>query len=422
LIETICAGLPTADFRGGADVVIAHAAFITARRLHYFREVLAVYRVHGDNNVGALEGGRLVPKYSVAPLWPKRICYFEKLVDSLAGDERARQERLAYLKRLERDVRSTSSSLPVSAAGLSFVVLADRCDDAAARTLDSISAQTRASVHTVIVTPPANGPDWRQAAGAANVVRIAEDAGLLERMAAGYFASKTAFVCFAQAGDRFDPTYAERQMYMLQYSAPAMLSACDLRLTDEAGVLLHSMPFYTSGAWRLHGEFVAPLSAWMQETRWPPIGSTVFRRSRYLDRLFGLAGTPDGRDVGAQAPWLLQQYATALGGGLRLGECLFSHPVGDASAAGAVRALTEPGGDAASEPDLAAAAALLLATFCGARPAFDERYPETWRANLVAWLAHRQAPAGMERLRAVARDHGDEEIMDLIEAVAALAS
>ncbi|MGE0385083.1 MAG: glycosyltransferase [Gammaproteobacteria bacterium] len=414
LLQRLCESLPTADFRGGTDVVLGHAAFVAARRLHYLHEPLAAYRVHGSNEMGAIDSGRLVPKRPVIREWPRRLWYLEKLVDSLDDGADARRERLGYLRRMERDLRTTSAARGLREPVLDFVILGGGNPEAIARTQESIDAQTHAK-HAQFIVGAAGDRALAGEPHGATAIACTAEAACLARMAAGYRAGTGAFVCFVEAGDTFDPTFAERHLHALQYGPPSMLSASDVRLIDEAGVLLQSMPLHAGGAWRAPAQFVAPLSAYLHELRWPPIGASVLRRSALLERLFDVADTEYARAADPVAPWVLQQWAHAMGGGQRLAECLFGHRIADAAQAGAWFAASLP-----PAPMRDAAAALLLESHCTARAALGARFDDEWHARFVAWTVHGRDPQAVDALRAIARAHADDDTLDLIDAVVAL--
>lgn len=423
LIQALCEGIPNADFPYGADVVIGHGAFIAARRLYYLHEPLAVYRVHAGNEMaGVDEVGRYTARNAIAVLgrWPKQLRYFEALVESLPGDVRARQERLAYIARLAGAMHSTSASLGPRGPLMSFIVLTNGSDDAVEATRASIAAQTYAATETVVVGhgksagPPAVAADrW---------VQVAPDAPRLACLAAGFGVARGEFLAFVPAGDRVDRVFAERLVHILQYGTPAMQVVCDVRMVDGRGALLQSSPFRAGGEWRYPVDYLAPLKTAPHETLFPPIAAAVMRRSRYLGHLFAAAGSPPARQAGAQAEWLVQQFAHALGGTILLSECHVSHRVEDgATAAWSIRtAASNPDGSAAREPESDAAVQLLMSVYCSARDDFRRVYPETWHAELVAWLSYGRPPETVAALRAIAGRYGDRETLDILDALAEL--
>ncbi|MCC7413359.1 MAG: glycosyltransferase family 2 protein [Gammaproteobacteria bacterium] len=422
LAQQLFDAMPTADWKYGADIVLAHAAFLVARRLHYLHEVLGVYRIHGGNEMGGVDGDRVIAKTSVISRWPKRLWYFERVMDSTAGDREARQERLGYLKRIEREVRYTSGALRLREPLVSFVVLAGEDDGALADTLAAVSAQTHPTLEVLVVL---RGDAHGAAAhdfGTARVLHAAAGASDIECMALGHGAARGAFLCFVPAGDRPDPVFTERILHVHLYGPPASLCASDVRLIDHDGTLLHSSPNAASAAWRQVIHFVDPLTTPMAQTRFPPLAAVMFRRQRLLERFFDRADA--AAVLGAQGPWLLLQLAHALGGSTRLAECLLSHRIEDQSwiTAFTQGAVPDPDGSVATDPDLTAACALLLDIYCAAHGEFRAVFPETWHAQFIAWLAHGQSFAARARLRDIARTHGDGETVDLLDAIDELGS
>lgn len=415
LLARVCEALPSVDFRTGADVILAQAAFVIARRLYYLHETLAVYRVHGANASASLAQGRLTLRQDPARRWPKRLRCLEALVDSLGDGAQARAERLGYLKRIEREVRSTSAGLRLPEALVSFVVADADDPNSLAETMASLATQTHGRVEAVLVGSARCDVVPAQAPIPVSHVEAGPADTPLGRIAAGVAAARGQFLTVLAAGDRPDPVYAERMLHALRYGAPAMACVCDVRLLDPGGVLLHSSPMHASGAWRKTVEFVAPLQRALGETRFPPPVATMMRRSAYCSLLARYGAHPAARALGTHAGWLLQELAHALGGTLRLSECLACHRVQDG-----VQAAT--GAPAGSAPDRGAAAELLLTLYCDAHARFRADFPESWRAQFLAWLAHEQPAAVTARLRAIAAAAGDEEAVALLEAIDALSA
>jgi glycosyltransferase involved in cell wall biosynthesis len=415
LIQRLARGLPTPDHRRGVDVTLGYGGYLLAGRIDYLHEVLATYCVHGGNEFAAFEGDRWAPSFTTWHRWPKYLWYLEALMGTLEGTAEERIERLAFIKRLERDRQSVSSAQGFRAPRLDVIVDAAGANPArAAATVAGVTAQVRIERNTIVLGAPAGAAI---PAGDARAIDTRPDAGALARMAEGYRAGAGEFVAFLAAGERPDPTFGERLVHVLQYDVPALSACCDYRIVDPADVVLHAASMLRSGAWEMKHVAVTPFSSYLADPVLPPLATAVLRRSRFLDHFFAPAavarpGVPD-----AIAGWVLLLYAQALGPLRRLPQVLVTRRVPDAID------VLPPGplGGAPTRADCAAAARYLLTVYCAARDDFRRRYSEQWHAQFIAWLMHEQEPGTAAALRGIATEHGDTDSADLIDAIVEIA-
>ncbi len=332
LLARIVEGVPTADWRTGADNPIAHAALLRTGIVHYIGQTLGQYRIHGANRlVGFDAQNRLTGRAQVQHLFlrrrPKLLWFLERFLETLPLDPGERQDRVAYVKRL-------AATLPVSAAfatappeRLSFVVASDGRDASLAATLEAIACQTHPDCEVIVaardVAASATfetfarahpGLRWRLVTGASS-----RDRALL----AGLKEASGAFCSLITCGDLPDRDFAERHLYMHRYLRASMVSACDFRL------IAGNHPAQEGGYGRR--------KLWPPRRRLPPFrrppgghwwafsprSGNVMRRTAMLE-LFADYALARGLPRGAPAEWLLLHYAAALGGCTQFAECLTS--------------------------------------------------------------------------------------------------
>ena len=413
----VAQGVVAWEWRQGADSVYAHSALILATAVHYLPAALARYRIHGESNFGSIIDGRFVPRNLWTRRWPKLLYYLERLVDTLELDARQRASRLAHLKRLERMARSASMRHRFAEPTMSFVLVGAADDAQLVATLEACVAQTHPKTEIVLIAEegatPAELPERlrsqvRQASAAA-------DATQFKRCASGYQASTGDYVCFLRIGDIPDDVFAERHLFVHRYGSMCNLTSCDLRVINQREVLLHSNLYGGAGLWQQTMQIVPPLSTPLREWIFPPLSGNVFRRSRFLDRLFDDAGAGKLQAFGDAAGWLLPHFAHNLTGSVRINECLLSVRVEDAMGAsyGRLFAPVDASG-APIEPDVDACAELLFDYFCRNQDLYRYFLPPRWHARFVAWITDKQSASFVGRLRQRAAAAGAEAALALL--------
>jgi hypothetical protein len=329
LLADVLDGLPTADWRTGADNPIAQAAFLRAGRVHFLQERLALYRIHGANRLLAFDDGRRLvdrqeTRHRLLQRRPKLLWYLERYLDALPLPPGERQRRVARIKRL-------SATRPVSSAfanrrpeRLSFVVADGGRADQFAPTLEALAMQTHPDCE-VLVPPGCDAPllerfaalypeiHWRRTAGDGDPQRAVFEA---VRDASGSFAS------VITAGDRPDRDFAERHLYIHRYLSAVAVTSCDYRLMDELDHPAQEGAFGRRGLWPDRRRLPA-LHAPKGRAGWifTPRSGNVFRRSPLVSALAAHAlggGVPSA----VPAEWWLLHLGAALGGCLQFSECL----------------------------------------------------------------------------------------------------
>lgn len=407
LLRTIFESVPLNEWRRGADQIMCQAAVIIAGEVHFLRERLAVYNVHGANAFAAVVDGQWRERVFWQARWPKALRHLELLIDSMRLDVRERNDRIAYLKRLENSVRTCSAGRKYTEPAVSVVVLDGDESSRTARTLASIAAQTHAKTAAVVV----GGPDPADASIPVVHVPVRQGAGLFERMRAGYDACRGDYIAFLEAGAELDPSHAERHAYAHRFLALVALTASDIRVIDCERHLVHSGVFVRSGRWSGAAQQVAPFAARLFDWIFPPLSALVFRRTRALDTLFRAGESGGLADAGDLALVYMLSFMHSAGGTLRIPEALVDLCVADAGEV-TLSALAMPSiGNRlvpSVQPDAFGRA--LVSLTAAVMPDLRTWLPESWHAQFSAWIAEPQSSNGLAVLVVEARRGGLERI------------
>jgi len=372
LITSCLQALPTWEFRGGADGILCPTALIKAGAVHYMREQLGRYRIHGANVFATLVDGRYVPRLNPRTRAPRTQRFLEHWLDMLDQPAQQRTLGLQYLRRREHQARQLSASRGLTPASVAIAVLADT-DRSAADESAVASLQSHDTVQ----------------------IKVVERCGQsdLAQMAAAWAGNDAQYVVFLRAGDRLDREFVERHLQLRQYGNLVAASCSDVRLASAQGSLVHTDVFRNGGAWRHPLQAVPPLATGLRDWIASPVSACLFQRNALLDHFFASA---------AQAPvalqqagyWLALQFAHHTGGLLRIRETLATCRLPDGAPAtyasmAAPRSLdrhviTPPGGDAAR----------WLESFLAQEHALLQRWmPAAWHQQMRPWLKDQQGQA-----------------------------
>lgn len=151
LITWIAGTLPCFEWRRGPDSAITHAAMLSSGLVHYLHEPLTVYRIHGGNQWSSMRDGRYVIPRSWRRRWPRLLRYLESLLDILDLSPCERDSRVAYLRRLERVVRTQVAGRRVYTPRVSFVVPAPEGGSGLSNSLAAIAGQSHPNTEVVVV-------------------------------------------------------------------------------------------------------------------------------------------------------------------------------------------------------------------------------------------------------------------------------
>lgn len=369
LITSCLQALPTWEFRGGADGIVCPAALIKAGAVHYLREQLGRYRVHGANVFATLVGGRYVPRLNPRTRAPRTQRFLEHWLDMLDQPAQQRTMGLQYLRRREHQARQLSASRGLTPASVAVAVLADT-DRSAADESAVASLQSHDTVQIMVV----------ERCGQSD----------LAQMAAAWAGNDAQYVVFLRAGDRLDREFVERHLQLRQYGSLVAASCSDVRLASAQGSLVHTDAFRNGGSWRHPLQAVPPLATGLRDWIAAPVSACLFQRNALMDQFFASA---------AQAPeslqqagyWLALQFAHHTGGLLRIRETLATCrlPIGAPVTYDNIAAPRSLDGQVISPP--VGDATHWLESFLVQEHALLQRWmPATWHQQMGSWLKAQQ--------------------------------
>lgn len=371
LVRDCLQALPTWEFNRGADGIICPAALIRTGRAHYLREALGIYRIHGGNEFARIVEGRYVPRFDPHNRAPKTQRFLEHWLDLQDKTPDERMRALQYLRGRERLVRRLSASHRLTAPTVAVAVLAS-ADDPASRESIAASWQSHEPVSVRCATPD----------GATELMRLAK---AWAELGADY-------MVFLRAGDRLDPTFVERHLFLRQHGALVTASCSDIRLLDAAGALVHADVFRNSGAWKQPIQQVPPLATSLRDWVVSPMTGCMVRRNVLLDRFFAHAPTA-APSLQAAGFWLLMQFAHHTGGVLRLRETLSSCRLRDGAAASYGYLSAASGADGTLiTPPVADAVAWFDDFYRQEQTLLRQWLPEAWHLRFGQWLRAHQVP------------------------------
>jgi len=399
LLQRAMAEIPQWEWPMGTDGVLGHTAMLLIGEVHYVQEALGRYVVHGGNDFAAIDRGRFVQKPVWHGRWPKTLRFLELLLDSLPLTERERDDRAAYLGRVEHAVRAVPGGRPHAHPLLSFIVDARTPARAqgVATTALAIARQSIDHHETLWLCGADVAVDLPTGS---RRVDVAAAAGAHARMAAGVQAARGGYLCFLDAGDLPERRHAERHLQCHRFGALPMLTVSDLRLLDAAGVVVHAGIMATAAGWGGLPSAVPAFGNLLKDWLLAPLPAVVMRRTPLLDTFFQTAeaGVPD-RLVG----WLLCQYLLQMGGATRLAECLVDLrlPAGATpNPSWLSQFISRDGPVPLSPADLAAAAEALFAAYARSHERDRSFFAESWEARFLRWLLQSggaEMPARIER-------------------------
>lgn len=407
LLERVMEAVLPSDWRQGADSPLAQAALILCGRVHYLPGRLGRYRIHGTNHVAFVREGQYQTRPETRLRWPKQLRFLEALIDSVDFDSESRNQRLAYIARLEQVARAASARRGHAEPWLSLIIDA-RADEKGARaTLASIRAQTHPRCEIVWIAGKTQSP--RSEPGERVTAVDGSQSGWFDTMRSAHAASRGDYFAFVDAGDCLDSTFAERHLHVHRYTALAQMTCCDFSLVDASETMIHFGVMVGAGRWKPGLQHIPPFGAGMRDWLLAPLSTCVFRRTPLLDGFFALSPAELGDGLDDAAGWLLAQYALCLGGVARIAETLLAFRVPDGASANPAWLLapcTKRG--PLAPPDFARAGRALFAAYCVTRSAARGYMPATWERNFASWLVQAGGPQLAAQLEAQARVAGIE--------------
>lgn len=423
LANRIAKSLPTWEWRRGADGVFGHAALLCTASVHYLDEVLSTYRVHGSNHVADIANGQLgfKNKHAVnAQRWPKLLHFLENLIDVLELDPKERAPRLAYIRRLEREVRHVSIARRLSLPTFACYVFPAADTAHLVETLDACVSQTHPKTEVVLFRHGHDDEPQLSHRFSGLRTEMLEDAGVMSAryLARAYFSDRSDYFCFVADGEVPDPMFAERHLHHHRYAALCGVTASDIRFVDARSALLHSGVFRTSGVWQRLPQFLGPFSIPLTQWPFPPLGACVLRRSRLLDCFFQRLMETDSPDFEPFAPWLLLQFVQHTAGSVRINEALVNIRLADAKDASYARVLDPAmlfGAD--YDPELEETAEFFFDLYCR-DSRMNRGLPGQWGNRFLHWILQQPIENARARLHAIATRYQQTAVLEQLEAAA----
>jgi glycosyltransferase involved in cell wall biosynthesis len=366
LIANCLEALPSWDFRNGTDGVLCPAVFLQIGRVHYLRETLGVYRIHGGNEFASMVDGRYIPRFNPLSRAPKTQRFLEHWVDLCEKSADARALALQYLRNREHLLRRPSASRGLREPKVQVMVLAGT-NTALAHESVQRSQQSHGNV-AINICPQDSRSE-------------------LATMAAAWRDNDAEYVVFMRAGDLLDREFVERHLHLRRHGALVGLSCSDVRLVSPQDSLVHADVMRNSGAWKQPLQPVPPMVTGLRDWVASPWSSGMFQRGALLDRLFASAASAPTalQDAGF---WLACQFAHHTAGILRIRETLTSFRLADG--AGASYGYLSVAGNAQGRlivPPVQEAAAWLNAFYRQEEPLLQQWLPPAWHARFRLWLA-----------------------------------
>lgn len=365
--------LPVWAFPRGTDGVLCPAAMLKTGAVHYLREALGVYRVHGANEFADLRNGRFKPKFDPKVRSPRTLQFLERWVDALDLPLQHREQAMDHIRRIEHLDRQSSAARQLKQPSVCVVVL-PAPDGTAPEETVSNSLQSHAEVS----------------------FEVASDGGCsqLVQMAHACRRSRSDFVVFVRAGDRLDRDFVERHLRIHQHGTLVGVTCSDVRLVNPDNHLLHADLFNNSGAWKQDIQHVPPMATRLSDWVAPPMSACMFRRSAFLDGLFEQAEALP-RELQTAGFWLAFQLAHHTAGALRARATMTTCRVPRSAALGYgfFSSASAPDGSLLAEPPVSAARAWLQAWVQREVGLFQRWLPLSWHQRFETWIAQPSSPA-----------------------------
>lgn len=372
LIADCLDAVPSWEFRNGTDGVLCPAVFLQTGRVHYLRETLGVYRIHGGNEFASMVDGRYIPRFNPLSRAPKTQRFLEHWVDLCDKSADARALALQYLRNREHMMRRPSASRGLREPRVQLLVLSD----------------------TTTALAQESAQHSQQSHGNVSIDLCPQDGrSELATMADAWRSGDAEYLVFMRAGDRLDREFVERHLRLRRHGALVGLSCSDVRLVSPLGSLVHADVMRNSGAWKQPLQPVPPLATGLRDWVASPWSGCMFQRGALLDRVFtSAASAPTAlQDAGF---WLACQFAHHTAGILRIRETLTSVRLADG--AGASYGYLSVAGNAQGRlilPPVQEAVTWLDAFYRQEQPLLQHWLPPAWHARFGPWLAAQRTAA-----------------------------
>jgi glycosyltransferase involved in cell wall biosynthesis len=330
LLKTIVEALPLNDWKHGADALFAQAALMKTGRVFYLPTELAVYRLHEKNNFLAFgERGEMKPKVNWrTDRWPKLIYFLDLYVQSLNLSFKEKAERLAYLRRQERNLSTTSKHHGFWEPKVSVIITNYNYAKFLSQCIESVLNQTYRNVEIIIVDDCSEDASKEiiqsieKNCPQIKTIFLTKNLGQLGAIAEAYKQASGDYIVLLDADDFLDPTFLERHIYYHRFMSLTMVTSSDIRFVDEKGNLIHNSCYHSSGAWKKAVEYFPPFSAKLGQWIFAPSSANCLRKTKLLDLFFENLTPEIIHSFRKSGDWPILFYAFILGGSTRVSECL----------------------------------------------------------------------------------------------------
>jgi glycosyltransferase involved in cell wall biosynthesis len=408
LLRQMMDRLPQWEWPMGVDAILGHATLLLTSVVHYLGEPLGRYVVHGRNDLASIVDGEFRAKAVWQGRWPKNLRFLELLAHHFPASTQERADRLAYVGRLEHTTRAALPRLHHARPLLSFIVdaTAPGAFAFAQATAAALQAQGHAHHEQVWLCP--DDASWVPCD--ALVLRVPDGTHSYQRMRQGLTAARGGFVCFLEAGDLPEPRFAEVHLQAHGVGSLPMLTACDLRLLDAQGVLLHSGILGLAAHWGTLPPTVPAFGGLLQDWQLAPLPALVLRRTPYLAAFFDQPDWPAHELHDRHVGWLLAQYVLQLGGGTRVAECLVDLrlPANTTPNASWLSQFIDRHGPL-PKTDLACCADWLFRVYTHGLVNGQPSFSAAWEIRFVQWLLQSGGAAVPAKLQRAAQQCGDAD-------------
>lgn len=386
LFADCLAALPLWAFTRGADGIVCPTALLRTGVVHYLKERLGVYRIHGANEFASLVNGVYVPRRDPRLRTPRTLHFLEQWIDLIDLDADARADAFAYLRRIEHMNRMPSGSLRLGEPVVAVAVLDVGSAEAMRNSVESVLQQSHPAL--VLALPRGAALPTLPDDGAPRLAAFNDDTALpdLQRLAHAYAAVSADFIVFLRAGDRLDREFVERHLRAARDEALVGVTCSDVRLANRDNGLLHSRVFANSGAWKQPRQRYLPFDIGLADWVGAPVSACMFRSGDLLGRLFAQAHTV-APAVAMAGFWLAFQFQLHTTGALRVRETLVTccQHDGTAGSYGYLSVASRLDGVLAAVP-LRDAALWWQEFYLDHEDTFRRWLPEHWHQHFEAWL------------------------------------
>jgi len=336
MLQRIVESIHCDEWKRSVDSPLAFGSLLMAGSIHYMPEILGVYRIHENNYSVTIKNnsnGEFVLYRNPSSLsftFPKLLAFLDNFIDTLDLDFKQRNERIAFLKRLEKLSKTNSKKHKFVEPKISFIITNFNYGRFLSQAIDSVINQNHQNIELIIVDDCSTDnskqiiQEYQQKIPSLIFIQNEKNLGQLGSIAKGYSRITGTYFVLLDADDILDSHFAERLLFTHQYSSICMLVSSDIRFINENNELIHSACYSSAGAWTKPLEYFPPFSVNFTQWIFSPCSSNMFRKTKMFDLFFEELDENTINTFKRIGDWLILYYANILGGSTRLNECLVS--------------------------------------------------------------------------------------------------